>query len=155
MEKFCGKAKLFLAPTIDFQLAVMEKGEYELQLFRKFILRVGEKFAEKNGYSAIILGESLNQVASQTFENMIAIQSGISAPVFKPLITYDKQEIINLAKKIGTYDLSVEKYKDCCSIITKKAKIKIKKEKLSELENEINVNCLVEKTISQIKDFTV
>jgi thiamine biosynthesis protein ThiI len=150
LEKFCGKSKLILAPTIDFQLAVMEKGEYELQLFRKFILKVAEKIVKENNYSAIVLGDNLNQVASQTLENMTVIQSGISAPIFRPLLTFDKQEIIDLAKKIGTYDLSVEQYKDCCSIIARKPKTKVKVEKLSELEKDIDLNCLVEKTIDQI-----
>lgn len=150
LEKFCGKSKLILAPTIDFQLAVMEKGEYELQLFRKFILKVAEKIAKENNYSAIVLGDNLNQVASQTLENMTVIQLGIGTPIFRPLLTFDKQEIIDLAKKIGTYDLSVEQYKDCCSIIARKPKTKVKVEKLSELEKEIDLNCLVEKTISQM-----
>ncbi len=150
LEKFCGKSKLFLMPFLDFQLAVLENGEYELQLFRRVMLRLAEKFARENRHDAIVLGDNLNQVASQTLENMTAVQCGIEIPIFRPLLTYDKEEIINLAKKIGTYNLSVEKYKDCCSIIAKKPKTRIKKEKLFELEKEIRLNEIVEKTFSKI-----
>ena len=155
LEKFCGRSKLFLVPFLDFQLAVLEKGEYELQLFRRFMLRLAEKFARENNYAAIVLGDNLNQVASQTLENMTAVQAEIGIPIFRPLLTFDKEEIINLAKKFGTYGISIEKYKDCCSIVAKKPKTTIKKEKLFELEKEIKLNSIVEKTFSKISKFEI
>jgi len=150
LERFCGKSKLVLAPFLDFQMAVLEKGEYELQLFRRFMLKVAEKIALENGYEAIVLGDNLNQVASQTLENMTAVQQGIGIPIFRPLLTFDKNEIVELAGKIGTYRVSIEDYKDCCSIIARRPKTRIKKEKLLELEKEINIDKIVTQTFSKI-----
>ena len=151
IEKFCGKTKLFLAPFADFQVSVLEKGEYELQLFRRFMVRVTELFAKENCYSAIIMGDNLNQVASQTLENLTAVQVGIEMPIFRPLLAFDKNEIILLAKKFGTYEISIEDYKDCCSIIVKKPKTKISQEKLLELEKEIEIGKIVSEVTKKIK----
>jgi len=149
LEKFCGDSKVYLAPFLDFQMAVLKSGEYELQLFRRFMLKLAEEFAKKHGYEALVLGDNLNQVASQTMSNMNAVQAGIEMQVFRPLLTFDKREIIDLAEKIGTYDLSVEDYKDCCSIIAKKPKTRMEKEKLFELEEKIKLKSLIDTTISQ------
>jgi len=152
LEKFCGKSDLFLVPFQDFQMAVLKSGEYELQLFRRFMLKLAEKYAKSKGYFAIVLGDNLNQVASQTLENMTAVQSNIEIPIFRPLLTFDKIEIEQLAKEIGTYNSSIEEYKDCCSIIVKKPKTKIQKEVLHELEEKIQLKILIEKAISQIEN---
>ena len=151
LERFVGKSKLFLAPFEDFQMAVLKTGEYELQLFRRFMMKFAEEFALKEGYGAVVLGDNLNQVASQTLENISAVEQGLQILIFRPLLTFDKREIENLAKEIGTYDFSIENYKDCCSIIVRKPKTKMKKEKLLELENSLQLNSLIEKTMQKLE----
>ena len=152
LEKFCGKSQLFLIPFVDFQLAALQRGEYELQLFRRFMLKVAEQIAKDKGYKAIVLGDNLNQVASQTLENMTAVQSNISTAIFRPLLTFDKQNIIELAKQIQTYPLSIEEYKDCCSIIVRKPKTKIETKKVLELEKELQMEKILQKTLGKLQN---
>ncbi|MGC8832384.1 MAG: tRNA uracil 4-sulfurtransferase ThiI, partial [Thermoproteota archaeon] len=87
------------------------------------------------------------QVASQTLENMVAISSGLRTPVFRPLIAYDKEEIIALAKKIGTYELSIKPYKDCCSIIARHPETRARVEKVEELEKKIDMDSVVSRSL--------
>ena len=106
--------KLFLIPYFNYQLAVVDKinDKYDVVVFRNFMLRLAEKFALKNGYKALVTGDSLGQVASQTLDNLKAIGYKVNMPILRPLIGYDKQEIVDLAKKIGTYEESIKEYKD-------------------------------------------
>jgi thiamine biosynthesis protein ThiI len=152
LQKFCGDSKLFLVPFLDFQMAVLKSGQYELQLFRRFMLKLAEKFADENGYEALVLGDNLNQVASQTLSNINAVQTGIEVQIFRPLLTFDKHEIISLAEKIGTFKTSTEDYKDCCSIIVKKPKTRIGKEKLLELEEKIKLKSLIDSAFLKISN---
>ena len=82
--------------------------------------RIGEALARKEGARALVTGESLGQVASQTLENMTVIEEAADIPVFRPLIGLDKQEIVDLAKKIGTYRISIQAYQDCCTFMVPK-----------------------------------
>ena len=84
------------------------------------MFRIAEALARKSKAKALVTGENLGQVASQTIENIHAIHSTINMPVIQPLITFDKQEIINLAEKIGTYEKSIEPHDDCCSLFVPK-----------------------------------
>ncbi len=83
-------------------------------LYRRMMLRIAEQFAHKNHAQAIVSGDSLGQVASQTLQNMVAVGAASAMPVFRPLAGDDKQEIVNLARKIGTYEICAEPFHDCC-----------------------------------------
>ncbi|MBU3965080.1 tRNA 4-thiouridine(8) synthase ThiI [Patescibacteria group bacterium] len=111
---------LYLVPLLGIQREVFSKCEakYRIILYRRFMFRIAERLAEKIGAGVLVTGESLGQVASQTLENIKAASAAISIPVFRPLIGTDKEEIINEAKKIGTYDISSQPYEDCCSLFT-------------------------------------
>ncbi len=114
------RARLFLVPYFPFQVAFLRSGvdgRLELVLFRRFLVRLAQAVAEKEGYGALITGDNLGQVASQTLENLRAVDAVARLPVFRPLIGLNKTEIIQRAKEIGTYKLSIQKYKDCCSLI--------------------------------------
>lgn len=109
--------KLFFVPLLDIQKDIIKKApeDYRVMMYRYFMLVFAEKLARDNGCKALVTGESLGQVASQTIDNIFALDGFVGMPVFRPLIGMDKEEIINKAKNIGTYDISIRPYGDCCS----------------------------------------
>jgi thiamine biosynthesis protein ThiI len=128
-------------------LGAMDTKGYELVLFRRLMVRVAERIAHTNGCQALVTGDSLGQVASQTLENIIHLKNSVSIPIFQPLLAYDKQEIIDTAKEIGTYEASIKPYKDCCSIVTKKPRTKAQEHRIKCLEDEICIDSVVEETL--------
>ncbi|MEM3753487.1 MAG: tRNA uracil 4-sulfurtransferase ThiI [Candidatus Micrarchaeaceae archaeon] len=114
-------AKVYYIPGYIFQVAAMKASRsYEAVLFKAFLFRLAAKIAKREGASAIITGESLGQVASQTVANIHASELGIKMPILRPLIGFDKEEIIAAARRIGTYEESIKPYKDVCSIGVRK-----------------------------------
>ncbi len=109
-------AKLFLVPfePIQREIVTYAPEMYRLLLYRRLMLRIAEQFARKDHAQAIIAGDSLGQVASQTLQNMVAVGDAVRMPVFRPLAGDDKLEILSLARKIGTYNVSAEPFHDCC-----------------------------------------
>jgi tRNA uracil 4-sulfurtransferase len=154
LDKYEFGSKLYLLPYAIYEVETMGTvlQKYDLVLFKHYILKVAEKFALENHYDAIVTGDNLAQVASQTMENIKATSLGISLPLFRPLLTYDKQEIIDLAKKINTYEPSIEKYKDCCSILSKKPSTKTKLTYFAKLVDNINLDKLVDKSLKEISE---
>ena len=146
-------SELYIAPYHTFQLEIGRKVDerVELVLFRNFMLRIAQEIALRDGYSAIITGDSLGQVASQTGENLLAANFGVEIPVFRPLISFDKDEIIEIARKIGTFDLSVEKYKDCCSIISRKPATAVRPEKFRKELSKVDLQGIIAKTLEEIE----
>ena len=94
--------------------------EHTTLIMRRYMMRIAEKIAEKERSGALITGESIGQVASQTMEALNATNSVTHLPVFRPLIGFDKSEIIEIARKIDTYELSSLPYEDCCTVFTPK-----------------------------------
>ena len=109
-------AKLYLVPFEAIQREIVRNSpeSYRLLLYRRMMLRITEQIAHKNHAQAIVSGDSLGQVASQTLQNMVAVGAASAMPVFRPLAGDDKQEIVNLARKIGTYEICAEPFHDCC-----------------------------------------
>jgi len=157
LNAFQGRSRLYLVPystySIFTQGEIQEK--YDLVLFKYFMLKFAERLAKENHYDAIVLGDNLGQVASQTIENIKASSLGLNAVIFRPLLTYDKQEIIDLSKKIGTYEMSIKKYKDCCSIISRKPSTKTKLKAFENILEKINVDMIVEKSLKELECFEV
>ena len=147
--------KLFLIPYFNYQLAVVDKinDKYDVVVFRNFMLRLAEKFALKNGYKALVTGDSLGQVASQTLDNLKAIGYKVNMPILRPLIGYDKQEIVDLAKKIGTYEESIKEYKDCCSMISRKPSTSVKLEQLEKEFLKFDMNKIIDDEYKNIEKF--
>ncbi len=116
LSGFQGNSLLYLVPFDNLQKEIMlnTKEDMRVLLYRRSMMRIGEKIARKEKAGAIVNGESLGQVASQTIENIGVTDSVVSMPVFRPLIGFDKEEIIKKAKKIGTYDISILPEEDCC-----------------------------------------
>ncbi len=153
LGKFQNEYVLYLAPYYLFETEMLKeintKG-HELVLFRRFMVKVAERLAIKNGCKALVTGDSLGQVASQTMDNIAEVSSAVSLPIFQPLISYDKQEIVDLAKKIGTYEGSIVSYKDCCSIVSSNPRTRANHRHIKELEDRIDIDNLVDKTLGLI-----
>lgn len=148
LSSFGGKSTLVLAPFAEYQLATAGvPGDLEPSLFRRFMRMTAEALASGFGASAISTGDSLSQAASQTLWNMAAHDEGSSVPIMRPLLTYDKEEIVALARKIGTYDLSLQEYKDCCAIVTRHPRTRVKPALVTEYVRRFQLDGLVWKTL--------
>jgi tRNA uracil 4-sulfurtransferase len=145
-----GRATTVLVPFADYQVATAgEVGDLEPSLFRRFMRMTAEHLAPGFGAAAISTGDSLSQAASQTLWNLRALDSGSSLPILRPLLSYDKQEIVDLAKRIGTYELSIQEYRDCCSVITRHPKTRAKEREVSESAARLGFPALVQECLSK------
>jgi thiamine biosynthesis protein ThiI len=113
---------------------------------KRMMLRYAEKIAENNYADALIMGDSLGQVASQTLQNLKVIEQTVSIPILRPLIGFDKEDIIKIAKKIGTYNLSILPSKSCCAV-PKKPATQAKIEQILSEEKKINIAGLVDDSL--------
>ena len=131
-------SRLFIAPYTYFDMALNEQStRYGLVLFRRFLMRVAEAISGQTQASALVTGDCLGQVASQTMENLASAVRPVSLPVFQPLIGMNKQEIIKQAERISTYRISIEPSKDCCALIGKHPKTRSQHEALQMIENDL------------------
>ncbi len=154
LADFTLSKKLYLASYNPYQMATLglssDQVKHELVVFRRLMARVGEELAKKFGYQALVFGDSLGQVASQTMENIVAVDQAVDIPIFRPLIGMDKKDIINQVKLINLEEATNQPYKDCCSIVSKTPAIKADLEKIIELENKININKIIDEVVKQI-----
>ena len=150
-------SKLYTVPYTIFDLSVMGNvpQKYELVLFKHYLLKLAEKIAHKYKYLAIANGDSLSQVASQTLENINSSQYNISLPVFRPLISHNKEEIIKISEDIDTYKLSIAEYKDCCSLVSKHPSTKTKREKFKEILSSVDIEKLINESIDELTIFDI
>ncbi len=147
---YCGKSTLVLVPFAEYQIATMDApGELEPSLFRRFMRISAEALAPAFNASGISTGDSLSQAASQTLWNIRTFDEGSSLPVLRPLLTYDKEEIVSLAREIGTYELSLEEYKDCCSIVSRHPKTRAKAATVSEFATRLAFSDFAWKSFDQ------
>lgn len=118
LNRYQSRGRVYVVPFQDIQVAIRDHctPENRVVLYRRLMYRIGLKVAQKNKCLALVTGESLGQVASQTLENLAAVSCVVPMSVFRPLIGMDKQEIIAQARKIGTYEISIEPAPDCCSV---------------------------------------
>ncbi len=122
MSRYCGTIKVHVIPFTDIQLELIDKCPKVLLtvLMRRMMMRIAEMVADKTKGQALITGESIGQVASQTMESLNATNSVVSLPVFRPLIGMDKEEIVRISKEINTYETSILPFEDCCTIFVPK-----------------------------------
>ncbi len=117
---------------------------------KRMLLRYSEKLAEKENADAIIMGDSLGQVASQTLYNIKTIEQASTIPILRPLIGFDKEDIIKIAKRIGTYELSIAKSNPCGAVPNKPATM-AKLEQILEQESKVNITKMVQKSIENLE----
>lgn len=157
LNEYSGKIKLHVVPFTKIQEEIYKKcpDNYMITIMRRMMYRIAEKYAKKINAKVIINGESIGQVASQTLESMVCINSVTNMPVIRPVATYDKLEIIEIAKKINTYETSILPFEDCCTIfVPKHPVIKPEIEKAIEYENNIEYEELLNECIDNIKTIT-
>ena len=152
LDVYQSKGKLYSVGYGEYEASTLGNipSRFDLVVFKHFLFRLAEAFALKKGYRGVVTGDSLAQVASQTLGNIQATSMGISLPIFRPLISFDKEEIMDVGKKIGTYDLSIQSYKDCCSIKAKKASTSVPVSTMKKVLSKIDVEGMVKETLSQI-----
>ncbi|HMD79037.1 MAG TPA: tRNA uracil 4-sulfurtransferase ThiI [Nitrososphaerales archaeon] len=150
LSLYGGRCTLVLIPFAEYQLATTHASEWlEPSLFRRFMRMTAEALAPKFRAGAIATGDSLSQAASQTLWNLASFDSGASLPILRPLLTFDKDEIIDMARSIGTYDLSLEEYKDCCAIITRHPLTRTKANVISEYAKDLSFDELASRSIKR------
>ncbi len=147
------KIRLYLVPYGKFYEKSFEmESKRELVIFRRFIMRLANRIAKKNGHLGFVTGDSVGQVASQTLDNLYVVNEIAEYPVYRPLIGYDKQEIVDLAKRIGTYEISIEKYRDCCSLVAERhPSTRAKLDIVRKDEEKVDIEKIVEETIDEIE----
>lgn len=154
LNKFQRKSKLYIIPFDEFQeeIIVNIPSKNRMIIYRRFMLKTAEMIAEKENTMGIVMGDSLGQVASQTLENINAVYSTVNLPVFTPLIGMNKQEIIDMAKKIGTYEISIIPYPDCCSLLAAKhPETKARLEEIINQEKNLEIDVAIKKILAQTK----
>lgn len=133
---------------IQEQIHMNCDSEYMITIMRRVMMRIAEKICERENLGAIITGESLGQVASQTMQSINVTNSVVSLPVFRPLIAFDKEDIMDIANKIGTYETSILPYEDCCTVfLPKHPVIKPTIKRVEHLEKFLNIDALVKEAI--------
>jgi thiamine biosynthesis protein ThiI len=143
------ESRLILIPFSPYQIATTDlPPEFEPIVFRRFMRMVAEELSARLEFPAISTGDNLAQVASQTLQNIACIDAGSSLPTLRPLLGYDKDEIIQLAKRVGTYDTSILEYKDCCSIVSKHPRTRMKIEDVDEASRRLRFADLASRCIS-------
>ena len=122
VARYAGPINLFVVNFTDIQLCIYENCPHEelTIIMRRYMMRIAQELAKRTGAMGLITGESIGQVASQTMQSLAATNDVCTMPVFRPVIGFDKQEIIDLSEKIGTYETSIQPYEDCCTIFVEK-----------------------------------
>lgn len=154
LAKYSGRINFIEVPFAEIQETIKEKlpEGYLMTVQRRFMLRLADIIREKRHALAIFNGESVGQVASQTLESMAAINDVTTTPVLRPVATMDKTEIIAKAEEIGTFDLSIQPFEDCCTIFAPpRPKTKPKIDKAREYESRLDVDGLIERALAGVK----
>ena len=147
---YSGGMRVYLVPFTKCQLEIHEKCPEELGtlITRRFMMRIAERIAKQFGALALITGESLGHVASQTMEALCCTDAVVTMPVFRPLIGLDKTEIMAVAEKIDTYETSILPYEDCCTVFTPRHPVtKPKLETMPKVEEKLDVEALVSEAV--------
>lgn len=158
LTRFGGKIRLHIVPFTDIQQTIHQQvpDGYSLISSRRMMLKITDLLRKKYNGLAIVTGESLGQVASQTLESMFVINDVTTTPVLRPLVSMDKTEIIAIAKKIDTHDISILPYEDCCTIFTPNApKTRPKREKVVHYESFIDLEPLIEAAVANTETIVI
>lgn len=149
-----GHVRVHLVPFTDLQLAIYKNCDesYAITIMRRMMYRIAERLSEKQHCLAIVNGESIGQVASQTLESMQTINCVTKMPVIRPVACMDKLEIINIAKQIDTYDISIQPFEDCCTIFTPKNPVtKPTIHRAERLESRFDFEKLIDECVENTK----
>ncbi|CVI68875.1 putative tRNA sulfurtransferase [Clostridiales bacterium CHKCI001] len=152
VAKYSGPIRLHIVNFTDIQLYIYDKCPHEelTIIMRRYMMRIAEELAKRSGAMGLVTGESIGQVASQTMQSLAATNEVCTMPVFRPVIGFDKQEIVELAVKIGTYETSIQPFEDCCTIFVAKhpvTKPNINVIRSSEKKLEEKIDAMVQEAL--------
>jgi thiamine biosynthesis protein ThiI len=151
LSRFQPRTRLVLAPLAEIQMSIKELAPppYRTVLYRRMMQRLAARLAREERAGAIVTGEALGQVASQTLENLALIEEAADLPVLRPLVAFDKTEAIALARRIGTYDVSIENEPDCCTVFQpERPVIRGRLAECQAVEANLDVEGLIEASLS-------
>ena len=154
LATYTEKVNLYVVPFTDIQMQIIEKcKEDELTIImRRFMMRVACELSEIKGVNSVTSGESIGQVASQTMEGLMVSNDVSDRPVFRPLIAMDKEDIMDVSRKIGTYDISIRPHEDCCTIfVPKHPKTKPRVDEIRKSEEPLEIDKLVKEAIDNME----
>ncbi|MDD2503724.1 MAG: tRNA 4-thiouridine(8) synthase ThiI [Clostridia bacterium] len=158
MARYCYRIKLHIVPFTELQLEINDKCPEELLtiIMRRVMMKIAERIAAKNGALALITGESLGQVASQTLHALAVTNEVVKMPVFRPLIGMDKNEVIEIARKIETFETSILPYEDCCTVfVAKHPKTRPVLSEVVKSEELLQIEEMLEKAINDTETIIV
>lgn len=148
------RSKLYFVPFVEIQRQIMAFAPPGLRvvMYRRFMLRIAEEIARREGALALVAGDSLGQVASQTLANIGVISEAIKMPVLRPLIGDDKEEIVEIARRIGTYEISILPEQDCCTLfVPKHPETRAEPAEVEAAEKNLEVQPLIERAIAEAR----
>ena len=156
VARYSGPINLHVVNFTDIQLYIYEKCPHEelTIIMRRYMMKLAEHFAKENRCLGLITGESIGQVASQTMQSLAATNEVCTMPVYRPLIGFDKQEIVEVSEKIDTYETSIQPFEDCCTIFVAKhpvTKPNIEYIKKSETKLEEKIDELMQTAIDTVE----
>lgn len=155
---YCSSFRMHVVNLLPIQEEIVKNcpEEETTILVRRFMMKIAEKLAEKKGCNMLITGESLGQVASQTAQSLVCTDNAVGIPVMRPLIAMDKVDIIDIAREIDTYDISIQPYEDCCTVFLPKHPVtKPKLERILQSESLLDVEALVDAAVESVETVTV
>jgi tRNA uracil 4-sulfurtransferase len=158
LTQYSGGMKLHIVPFTEIQTQIRQHcpEHYTITIMRRFMMRITERLAQKHGALAIATGESLGQVASQTMESMYTINHVIDTPVLRPVVAMDKEEIMRIAHRIGTYETSILPFEDCCTVFVPKSPVTKPKPELAEkFELPLDIEKLVEDAVNGVESIWI
>ena len=158
LSEYQGEIKLHIIRFTDIQENIYKNinSDYMITIMRRMMYRISKKIIDKNNLKILINGESIGQVASQTLTSMIVINEVLNIPVIRPVACLDKLEIINISKKIGTYDISILPYEDCCTIfLPKHPVINPRLDLAIDYENKFDYNKLIDESIDNMETLKI
>ena len=158
VSEYVGKIKVHVVPFTEIQVQIRDKcpEEYLTLIMRRFMMEISERIARENGCDALITGENLGQVASQTMLALGVTNDAVDMPVFRPLIGLDKNDIVEMAREIGTFDTSILPYEDCCTVFTpKRPATKPRLEKVIKYQQLLDCEKLIEDAVAGVETIIV
>ena len=151
LTPWCGRLAVFIIPFTEIQEEIRRKcpEDHFTLIMRRFMMRLGDRLAHELACKAIVTGESLGQVASQTIQALVVSDDVATLPVLRPLIGMDKEEIVRIARHVGTFDTSILPYEDCCTVFTPRhPKTKPNLEEVREYEAALDIDALCDKALA-------
>ena len=158
VTKYSGRMTVNVVSFTEIQEAIRDNcpEEFFTLVMRRFMMEISQRIAKHDGCGALITGENLGQVASQTMEAMAVTGAVVDMPIFMPLIGFDKEEIVTIARRIGTMETSILPYEDCCTVFTPKhPKTKPTLAQLLDVEKNLDREALIQKALADVEKIKV